>query len=582
MIRKLFKQMLWPQILSAMTVMLCMVIDSMMIGRFLGVEAMSAYGFSMPVLLVFAALGSLISAGVQVVCGKAVGSGSQKASDACFTASAVLAFFISTVGLLLVLIFVDPLCRLLGAGSAVAGGPVFSMTREYLIGFIVCAPAFIGAQIMIPYIQLAGKRSLLVIAVAAMTLSDVLFDFLNVFVLHWGTFGMGLASSLSYYIAFGIGLGYFLRKNSAFHFNLRNGILKTCLSILKSGIPTVVNQISMVLLTFCLNKLLLAIGTYRAVAAYSVVSSVGNISFSFGTGIGAVALMLSSVFYADEDRGALQELVRTMSIHAIALNIPVAVLVFLFAPQLVGLFLPEDAVTMQLAAEGVRLFALCLVPSALNSAFKNYYQGIGRSKLTQAMCVLQNFALVALYAFVLSRFFGTTGVWLAFVCGETTLLILLSLLVFRRFGRFRIGAEAYAMLPKRFGVSEKDCLECTILSMNDAVAAANRAESFCRTHGTGDAISKKVALCIEEMTSNIIRHGFSADTRPHRIHLRLVIKDRERIIRIRDNCALFDPLRYFELHSCDNEHLGLKTVMGLVKDANYINSLGMNNLMLRL
>ena len=84
------------------------------------------------------------------------------------------------------------------------------------------------------------------------------------------------------------------------------------------------------------------------------------------------------------------------------------------------------------------------------------------------------------------------------------------------------------------------------------------------------------------MTSNIIRHGFSADTRPHRIHLRLVIKDRERIIRIRDNCALFDPLRYFELHSCDNEHLGLKTVMGLVKDANYINSLGMNNLMLRL
>ena len=34
MIRKIFRQMLVTQILSAMTVMICMLVDSMMIGRF--------------------------------------------------------------------------------------------------------------------------------------------------------------------------------------------------------------------------------------------------------------------------------------------------------------------------------------------------------------------------------------------------------------------------------------------------------------------------------------------------------------------------------------------------------------------
>ena len=42
MIKKLFRQMLVTQIVSSMTVTLCMLIDSIMIGRFLGVDAMTA------------------------------------------------------------------------------------------------------------------------------------------------------------------------------------------------------------------------------------------------------------------------------------------------------------------------------------------------------------------------------------------------------------------------------------------------------------------------------------------------------------------------------------------------------------
>ena len=52
MINRLFRQMLATQIVSAMTVVLCMLIDSIMIGRFLGVDSMSAYGLASPLLLV--------------------------------------------------------------------------------------------------------------------------------------------------------------------------------------------------------------------------------------------------------------------------------------------------------------------------------------------------------------------------------------------------------------------------------------------------------------------------------------------------------------------------------------------------
>ena len=51
MIKKLVGQMLAAQILSALTVSLCLLIDNLMIGRFLGEGALSAYGLAGPVLL---------------------------------------------------------------------------------------------------------------------------------------------------------------------------------------------------------------------------------------------------------------------------------------------------------------------------------------------------------------------------------------------------------------------------------------------------------------------------------------------------------------------------------------------------
>ena len=584
MIRLLFRKMMWAQIVSAMTVTVCMLVDSIFIGRFLGVHAMSAYGLSSPVLLVFAALGSMISAGVQVVCGKTMGSGDREGTDACFTVSAMLALAISAAGLILVVCLSGPLCTFLGAGEPGADNPVFGLTKDYLIGFILGAPAFICAQIMVPYMQISGNRARLVTAVGLMTVSDILFDVLNVFVFHGGTFGMGLASSLSYFVAFGIGAAYFFKKDCLFHFRKLGIRWKTLRAVLKNGIPTVVNQISLVLLVLLLNKLLLTTDGYKAVAAYSAISTVGNICYSFGTGVASVALMLSTIFHTDEDRSALKSLVREMTMHSVAINLVVTAAVMLLAPLLSRLFLTDYPDALRMTVQGMRLFSLCLTASALNTAFKNYYQGIGREKLTQVISVTQNFLLTALFALVLSRFLGTKGVWLSYFCGETGTLLLLSLLVWKRYGRVSISADAYAMLSDSFGVPEESCLECTARSLDEVMEISARAEDFCTAHGQPRRISMLVALCVEEIACNIVAYGFSQDKEPHFIDIRLIFDGEDRMIRIRDNCNHFDPLRYMELHKSEDgvSHLGIRMVMGMTKDATYINTLGLNNLSLRL
>ena len=139
MIRKVFKQMTVIQIVSAVTVTVCLLIDSIMIGRFLGVEAMSSYGLANPVIILFTAMGTMLSCGVQVQTGEAVGRGDVKACSSVFSTSFMMSLIISAVWIAVIFLVSKPLCLLLAASDADHGRNVLTMTSEYLKGYIIGA-----------------------------------------------------------------------------------------------------------------------------------------------------------------------------------------------------------------------------------------------------------------------------------------------------------------------------------------------------------------------------------------------------------------------------------------------------------
>ena len=162
MVRKMVRQMLAAQIFSALTVTLCLLIDSIMVGRFLGVDALSAYQLANPVLLVVAAIASTLSAGIQMACGRSLGKGSREETDAGYSSAVILGLGIAVVLTLAALIFRGPLATAIGAGTE---GSLYNDTKNYLAGFIIGAPGTIGAMILVPFLQISGQSGLLIAAV---------------------------------------------------------------------------------------------------------------------------------------------------------------------------------------------------------------------------------------------------------------------------------------------------------------------------------------------------------------------------------------------------------------------------------
>ena len=576
MIRKLIKQMLAAQTLSALTVSLCLLIDNIMIGRFLGVQAIAAYGLANPILLVIGAIGSMLAAGVQVACSRSLGSGSKEETDRGYSSAIGLMLGISLMFMLLVLLLRNPLATAMGAGSA---GELYDQTRDYLAGFIIGAPGSMGALALVPFLQMAGQSKLLIVAVLGMTVADVGFDLLNVLVFHGGMFGMGLASSLSYYVAMVIALGYFLSKKCVFRFSLKRISWKKIRELFAGGMPTVVGMAASVVLVFILNKILLNAGGSEAVAAYSVLMTIGNASNCISTGVGGVSLTLSGILYNEEDRTGLRELLRLLTRYAVVLGAAVGALLAVFAPILVRVFIPEAGSAQDMAVLGVRLFALGLSFCCVNNAIKSLYQGTEKVLLTEIISVLEGAVLPSLCAWLFSFLWGVSGVWLYFVLGEGLALLLTALYVWRKNNGVSFKAQPFLLLDRGFGVQKENLLEMDVHSIDEVVSAAEQAQSFCRQHGQSEKTANHIALCVEEMASNTVLHGFEPGKHNH-LSIRIQHKGNRWVLRFRDDCRAFDPVSYTP--KGEQDALGIRVVMAMADDIRYTYSLNLNNLTIKL
>ena len=569
--------MLSAQIFSALTVSLCLLIDNIVIGSFLGEKAIASYVLANPLLLSIGAIGMLLSAGVQVVCGKSLGKGLQEETHAGYSSAIVIGGGISLVFLAAVLLFHPFLTRAMGAGSE---GELYGMTKDYLIGYSIGAPGSMGALVLVPFLQMAGQSNLLIVGVLSMTVADVALDLLNVTVFHGGMFGMGLASSLSYYVAMIIVGFYFLSGRCVFRFSWKRVSLQKMAELFRSGFPSCFGMAASVILVFAINHILKPIGGEKALAAFAAISTLGNTANAVTTGTAGVSLTLSGIFFHEEDRTALQQLIRLLCRYAVVLSLAVAVILLVFAPALISLFIPRADEAQRMAILGLRLFAAGIFPCCVCNALRGAYQGTGRILLTEILALLEGAVFPTAVAFLFTRLIGVNGAWLYFPVGEWLTLVCVGVLIRVKTKKMPWKEGTALLLKDGFGVVPEDLLELDIHSMQEVTDAAEQAEKFCIARGVGVKEANHIALCIEERAANTIQHGFATDRKHHDLSVRLLKKDASFILRFRDNCSAFDPVHY--VPEKKEAALGLRLMLAFAEEAHYTYAMNLNNLCIRI
>ena len=198
-ISRLFKNSVISIIAAAIATMIGVVVDGIIIGRFLGEDSMAAYGLITPVINLATAFSGILATGAQVVCAQHLGAGKAEKARRAFSMCMVVTVIISVLMMLSFGIFRDSICVFLGARGNSA--KLLPLVSDYLLGLIFAFPSLLLLFEFNSLMRLDGDPNRVIVAVVVMTALDIAGDFLNALVIHGGMLGMGLATSISYFAA---------------------------------------------------------------------------------------------------------------------------------------------------------------------------------------------------------------------------------------------------------------------------------------------------------------------------------------------------------------------------------------------
>lgn len=577
----LFKDTLIIFLLSMFVSTIGYVIDGVITGKFLGTESIAAFGLTMPYQRFVTIFPFVIVLGMQVLCSKSLGRGDLREANEIFSLAVVAVLSIAILLTGGTLLFPEQIADVLGTQESL--GEIRGLTIDFMQAYAFGLPAIAMVTLLTPIMQLDNDRRRAVVSVVVLSLCDIAGDLINVLILDGGLWGMGIATAISYWAAAGVLLLHFLKSDSNFTFLPEAVSLKHFRQIVLIGLPVILGRGSSVLRIAFLTRMSIALAGGSGVAAYAVLENFSGLLEIVPKALGSSTQMIGGILIGEQDKNSILRLMKLALKSSLIIALIMAAGVFLAAPLIADLYILDDATAYQMTLEGLQLAIAFLPLCTVGIIFQYYYQACGRFRLVSIFTVAGNIGFIVPIALLLTPHFGLDGLWLSFPLSYAAFLLAIFIITCRHCGRITFRLEDYLLLPEGFDVANDKQLNITVTSKTEVLGLSDKAQSFCEASGIDGRRSMFVGICIEEMAGNIVDYGFD-DGKNHFVDVRVIVKGKQVIIRLRDDCRSFDPKKQAELHNPEDPaaHIGIRLVKSIATEFDYVNALKLNNLIIKI
>jgi len=550
-------------------------IDGMITSRFLGTTEMAALGLATPYYSIAGVISGCISVGMQSMLTKEVGRGKLDNTKRIFGEAFIVASVLSLLVTAVLIIFANPIVRLLGArGSA---EDLFELTKKALIGYAVGTPGFVLSAVIAPAVQLDNGNKLVQASAIGCAVSDILFDYYAA-VSGMGLWGIAMATSVSNYVQLFILCWHFFKKDHIINPIITRVSLKDLKEMFILGLEKFTRRAVNVVRPILLNTLVIAVGGSTAMSVMSVRNSFNNFAEIPGAGIaGAVALM-TGLFYGEINADDIKETGSLAHRYDIITSAITTVAIIVLAKPIAIFYLGRENSGLELLIFALRCLALRGFFATLSLSRVSYLRALHKVRSAQILTLMLNLIYIVACSYILSVPFGTYGIMAAYPVSEILVLITIYVKYAIKEKTLKPQMHAFLDLDESFNLGPGDVIDFPIRNKEEASLTAQQISLFCKGHKFDSKKSYFASLCAEEMATSIIEEGFSKKD-SNTIDIRVVIRDGDMIIRMRDNCPDYSYLKKLkEIEESDDliSNAGIRLVSKLAKDISYYRTLETN------
>lgn len=403
-VNKLIVSLAIPTVISMLITTVYNVTDTYFVSK-ISVSASGATGIIFSLMGIIQAFGFMFGQGAGSHVSRRLGAKDiENARKYCSTAifvSLAVALLIMVLGL----VFINPLMHLLGSTDT-----ILPYARIYGRYILICAPAMITSCVMNNILRYEGMARMAMIGLATGGVLNIILDPLLIFVFKLDIAGAGIATAVSQYISTILLLSVFLLKKCQTRVSLKYVCLKPQFvwDIVSTGTPALARQGLNSISVMVLNLVAKPYGD-ACIAAMSVVAKISMLIFSICVGIGQGFQPVAGFNYGSKLYERVRQGVKFLWRFGTLIVSIMAIIVFIFAPQLVAMFRDEaEVVAIGTRALRFQCMAQFFAPTVMTANMT--FQSIGKAGKAFFISCCQNGLFFIPMVLILPHLIGITGI----------------------------------------------------------------------------------------------------------------------------------------------------------------------------
>lgn len=395
------------------------VVDGIFVSNFVGSAPFAALNLIFPAVMMLGAVGFMIGTGGSALVAKTLGEGKSDQANRYFS-MLILCVVISGLALtVLGLLTVRRVAMLLGAtgtmledcvlygGILLFGNVAFMLQNSFQSFLVVAERPQLGLGISI----LAG-------------VTNMVSDFLLIYVFRLGLAGAAWATVLSQVVGGIVPLIFFLRKNSTplrlvrCRFDGR-ALWKSCMN----GSSEMLSNLSMSLVNMLYNMQLMKYAGSDGVAAYGIIMYISFVFVATFLGYSIGVSPIVSYHYGAGHKGELKSLFQKSLVLVIASSVVLTGVAEGLSGVLAGIFVSYDKELLAMTTTAIRLYGISFLVNGINIFGSAFFTALNNGAVSALISFLRTLLFQVATILIMPLIWGLNGIWLAIVAAELLALV---------------------------------------------------------------------------------------------------------------------------------------------------------------
>jgi putative MATE family efflux protein len=411
---RLLMQYALPAMVAMTASSLYNIIDRAFIGQVVGPEAIAGLGLTFPLMNLSGAFGAAVGVGASTCISVKLGQKDYKMAEHLLGNTVTLNLIVGLLFMVVCFIFLNPILRFFGASDVTL--PYAREFMEVILAGNMITHMYFGMNAVL---RAAGKPRHAMYAVLFTVGMNIALIIAFVWWFRWGIRGAALATIVSQSMALCWQLWIFSNKKELLH--LKRGIYKLKADLVRNIIsigisPFLMNATACIVVIF-MNNQFVRYGGDMAVGAYSIANSIAMVFFMFVIGVNQGMQPIAGYNY-----GAMKY-DRMMRVLWLAIAAATCILLVgwglsMAFPRQIARIFTTDKTLIDMAARGIKLNMLVFFVVAGQAVITNFFQCIGKVKISIFLSLTRQLLLLIPMAYILPLFIGLDGVWYSMAASD--------------------------------------------------------------------------------------------------------------------------------------------------------------------